>query len=122
MAAAALQAQFPGVSNAFKVKDELAAGKTDVYSIDGSAGDKIVALVKTADDTGTATSTLEPVVAYLGIDGTTPVDDTSLVGVACSTPTTCGASCPTFTRRFPFTGTFFLAVTVSQGSGCGSGA
>jgi len=122
LTAAGLGSEFAGISTVYKLKGDLAAGKTDVYSIEGRADEKIVVAVKTMDDTGSDASTLEPVLTYIGTDGTTPVGSTSIVNVGCTTPTTCGASCPTFKRRFPFTGTFFLAVTATENSGCGAGA
>jgi hypothetical protein len=122
LTAAGLTAQFAGISTVYKVKGQLTAGKTDVFSIEGRADEKIVVAVRTMDDTGSDTSTLEPVLTYIGTDGTTPVGSTSIVSVGCATPTTCGASCPTFKRRFPFTGTFFLTVTATENSGCGAGA
>ncbi len=108
-----------GVSRTRKVKETLPAGKVDVWSIDGAADDLIEVRLKTADDAG-GMSNLEAVLTYLAQDGTTPVGNTNVTAVPCL-PSTCGATCPAFKRRFPFTGTFYLAVSANQANGCGAG-
>lgn len=122
LAAAALApTRFAGIERTVKVSGTLAAGKIDVWSIDGTADDKIAVRIKTRDDDGTGTSQLDPVLTYIGTDGVTTVGDTSVVPVPCSVPNSCGTSCSAFKRRFPFSGTFFLAVKASTLNGCGGG-
>ena len=58
----------------------------------------------------------------LDSDGVTPVADTSILTSACSVPTVCGAGCPEFRRRLPFTRTYFLAVRAVANDACGGGA
>lgn len=110
-----------GIARTVKRKEDLPAGKVDVWSISGNAGDQINVRIKTRDDTGLGQSNIEPVLTYLSADGTTPVANTTTVAVPCSTPNTCGTTCPSFTRRFPFSGTFFMAVRASASNGCGGG-
>ena len=118
---AAGNSSFSGIARVFKLKGELEADKVDIYSINGLADDRIVVSVQTRPDNGGADSSLEPIVTYLSPDGMTPVGDTSVVGTPCSAPSTCGSTCPQFKRRFPVSGTFYLAVQASSLGGCGSG-
>lgn len=120
--AALTPGSFAGIERTIKVSGTLAAGKIDVWSIDGTADDKIGVRIKTADDDGTGLSQLDPVLTYIGADGVTEVNDTAVVPIPCSVPNTCGTSCSAFKRRFPFSGTFFLAVRASTLNGCGGGA
>ncbi len=117
-----LQAKFPDLPVTYKLREDLpAAGKTDVWSVTGQAGDKIIVRIKTRDDDGNGHSTLAPAVTLLGTDQSTPVADTVANTVACSVPNTCSAPCPQFQRTLPFTGTFYLAVRASNVAGCGGG-
>jgi len=121
LTAAGLSSQFAGISQVFKIKESLPAGKIDLYMIEGTADEGIIVTVKTFDDTGAATSSLEPILTYIGNDGTTPVANTSVVETPCSIPSSCGAACPTFKRRFPFSGPFYLAVSGGTSPGCVGG-
>jgi hypothetical protein len=108
-----------GVARTRKITGSLAAGKVDVWSIDGAADDLIEVKVKTRDDNA-GFSSLEPVLTYLAQDATTPVANTNVAQIPCQ-PSTCGATCPSLKRRFPFTGTFYLAVRAATANGCGAG-
>jgi hypothetical protein len=108
-----------GVARTRKITGSLAAGKVDVWSIDGTADDLIEVKVKTRDDNA-GFSSLEPVLTYLAQDATTPVANTTVGSVPCQ-PSTCGATCPALKRRFPFTGTFYLAVHAATSNGCAGG-
>ncbi len=123
VAALNLQAAFPDLPVARKVKDTVAAGKADVWQITGQAGDEIVVRVRTRDDLGSGTSTLEPHLFLLGADLAMPVPiaNTTVRILPCSTPNTCGNSCPLFKRVLPFDGTFNLAVTAAPLPGCPGG-
>jgi hypothetical protein len=117
-----LQSAFPDLPVTYKLREDLpASGKVDLWSITGQAGDKIVVRVKTRDDTGTAQSTLQPIVTLVGSDQTTPVADTIVNSVPCAVANACGTSCPQFQRTLPFTGTFYAAVRAGGASGCGGG-
>ncbi|MCC6765355.1 MAG: hypothetical protein IT293_11905 [Deltaproteobacteria bacterium] len=117
-----LQSAFPDLPVTYKLREDLpAAGKVDLWSITGQAGDKVIVRVKTRDDTGSGQSTLEPTVILFGSDQTTPVADTLVNSVPCSVPNTCGTSCPQFQRTLPFSGTFYVAVRANGGNGCGGG-
>jgi len=121
-ASASLKGYFPDLPVTFRLREDLpAAGKADIWEIDGKAGDKIIVRVKTHDDTGTGMSTLEPVVTLLGSDQSTPVADTTLDTVPCSVPTTCGGQCPQFQRVLPFDGKFYAVVRASGAHGCAGG-
>jgi hypothetical protein len=119
--AANLQSAFPDLPVTYKFREDLPAGKADVWSITGQAGDKVIVRVKTRDDTGTAHSTLQPIVTLLAGDQSTPVADTIVNSVPCAVPNTCNTGCPQFQRTLPFTGTFFVAVRAGGASGCGGG-
>lgn len=110
-----------GISKTVKVEDSLPPGKFDVWAINGIADDEIVVRVRTQDDLG-GLSNLEPSLTYVSLDGSTPVANTNVVDVSCGIPNTCGQPCEAFTRRFPFSGTFFLAVQASTANGCGGGS
>jgi hypothetical protein len=111
---------FAGIKRVHKVKETLPADKVDLWSIAGEADEQIVVRVKTSDDGG-GVSNLQPIVTYLGSDASTPVANTTITSVACGTTSACGQDCPTFKRRFPFTGTFFLAVQATTDNGCSGG-
>ncbi len=119
VAALNLQSAFPDIPVARKVKGQVAAGKQDVWSITGQAGDEIKLRVDTRDDTGTNTATLAPVVSLLASDATTPVANTSVATDPCRIPNTCGADCPQVKRRLPFSGTFYVAIHGTAGCGAG---
>jgi hypothetical protein len=121
LSAAGVASSFTGISRAYKIGQSLAPGKRDVYAIDGTADDRIAVLVRTLDEDNDGASGLEPVIAYLSTDGMTPVANTGIVEMPCSTPNTCGTGCPQFKRRFPFSGTFFLALDASVTNGCTGG-
>ena len=75
------------ISVTYKLREDLpAAGKVDLWSITGQAGDKVIVRVKTRNDLGGGQSTIEPTVVLLGGDQTTPVADTLVNNVPC-----CGA-------------------------------
>lgn len=117
-----LQGAFPDLPVTYKLREDLpSAGKVDVWSITGQAGDKVVLRVKTRDDNGSGQSTLEPSVVLLGGDQSTPVADTLVNSVPCSVPNTCGTTCPQIQRTLPFNGTFYVAVRANGANGCGGG-
>jgi hypothetical protein len=117
-----LQGAFPDLPITYKLREDLpAAGKVDLWSITGKAGDKVIVRVKTKVDNASAQSTLEPQLVLLGADQTTEVADTVLNSVPCSVPNTCGTQCPQFQRVLPFNGTFYLAVRAAGANGCGGG-
>lgn len=122
VAALGLQGQFPGIPVTRKKNEDLpAAGKMDVWTFTGQAGDEIVLRVKTRDD-GAGTSSLAPSITLLGTDLVTPVADTNVTSNDCPVTSTCGAQCPTFKRVLPFSGTFGLVVRSTPVAGCGGGA
>jgi len=124
IAALNLQALFPDLPVTRKARGDLSAGRVDVWTITGHAGDEIVVRVKTRDDSPTPdnTSTLEPELLLLRPpDLTTPVADTNVKSVPCAVPNTCGKLCPLLKRRLPFDGTFAIAVHAATASGCGDG-
>lgn len=119
--AAGLQSAFPDLPVTYKLREDLpAAGKVDVWSITGEAGDKVIVRVKTRNDGG-GQSTIAPTVTLLAGDQTTPVADTLVNNVPCSVPNTCGSQCPQFQRVLPFNGTFYAAVRADGGNGCVGG-
>src|SRR5439155_2859756 len=71
-----LQSHFPDIPVTRKVRNMVPAGKVDVWSVTGHAGDQILARVRTGDDTGTDMSTLHPGLTLLQSDGSTPVTST----------------------------------------------
>lgn len=122
IAALGLQGQFPGIPVTRKRGEDLpAAGKMDVWTFSGQAGDEIVLRIKNKDDTGSGQSTLAPLVTLLGTDLATPVADTSVSSNDCPVTSACGAQCPTFKRVLPFSGTFGLVVRSAPIAGCGAG-
>jgi hypothetical protein len=120
VAALNLQAVFPGIPIPRKVKGQVAAGKVDVWSFSGQAGDEVKVRVMTRDDNGDHTSNLRPIVTLVGSDNVTPVADTNIKNVPCSVPNVCGSTCPVFNRVLPYTGTFNLAIQAG-GGGCTGG-
>ena len=121
VAALNLQTAFPGIPVPVKVRNQVAEGTVDVWSFTGQAGDEIRVRVMTRDDNGNHTSNLQPMVVLLDSDIQTPVGDTDVKSVPCGVPNVCGGSCPTFNRRLPFSGTFYLAVKALGGGGCTGG-
>jgi hypothetical protein len=120
--AANLQGAFPDLPVTYKLREDLpTAGKVDLWSITGQAGDKVIVRVKTRDDTGGGQSTIEPAVTLLAADQATVVADTIVNSVPCSVPNTCGSQCPQFQRVLPFSGTFYAAVRASGANGCAGG-
>ncbi len=114
-----LQSRFPDLPVTHRVREDLpAAGKVDIWSVTGEAGDKVIVRVKTRDDNGSGQSTLEPVVTLLAGDQSTPIADTVVNSVQCSVPNTCGTQCPQVQRTLPFNGTFYVAVRAGGGNGC----
>ncbi len=120
IAALNLEAAFPDLPITQKVKGDVAAGKVDVWSITGQAGDEIVVRVNTRDDNGNNTSNLHPILTLLG-DGCMPIGDTNVHSVNCAVPSICGGSCPQFKRVLPFDGTFGLAVQAAAIGPCTGG-
>lgn len=122
VAALGLQARFPGIPITRKAKEDLpAAGKADLWTFTGQAGDEVVVRIRNRDDTGSDQSTLAPVVTLLSADLSTPVADTDVTNSACPVISACAAQCPTFKRRLPFDGTFGLSVRSASLAGCGAG-
>jgi len=119
VAALNLESRFPDIPVTRKVKDMVPAGKVDVWSVSGHAGDQI--LVRTADDTGSDMSTLHPALALLQSDGTTPVASTNVRNVDCPVSNVCGSQCPLLRRTLPFDGTVYLAVSGVADGGCMGG-
>jgi hypothetical protein len=119
--AANLQSAFPDLPVTYKLREDLpSAGKADVWRITGEAGDKVIVRVKTRNDGG-GISTIEPTLALLGTDQSTPVADTNVDDVPCSVANTCGSTCPQLQRVLPFNGSFYVAVGASGGHGCAGG-
>ncbi len=121
VAALGLQSFFPDLPVTRKVKEDLPVGKADVWSFSGQAGDEVIVRVKTGDDNGNGTSNLHPTLTILDADQATPVADTSIRTSACSVPTVCGAPCPQFKRRLPFTRTYYLVVKAAASATCTGG-
>jgi hypothetical protein len=111
-AAIGLHSLFSGLGVTRKVKENVPAGKADLWAISGQAGDQITVRVKTRDDNGNDTSNLHPVLTLLGAD-LTPVADTIVRNVPCPVPNVCGASCQAFTRSLPFNGTYYIEVAAA---------
>jgi hypothetical protein len=116
-----LQSRFPGVPIACKVVQQLPAGKVDVWSLTGQAGDLIGVSLGTRNDDGNGNSTLAAALTVLASDGVTPLGSTAVVTGSCPVPTLCGAGCPKLKRRLPFDGTFFLAVSAQATPACVGG-
>src|SRR5262249_33655575 len=116
-----LHSKFPDIPITRKVRDMVPAGKVDVWAITGSAGDQILARIRTGDDTGSDTSTLHPGLTLFQSDGTTQVASTSVRTVDCAVANVCGSSCPLVKRTLPFDGTFYLAVSGISDGGCTGG-
>jgi hypothetical protein len=114
-------ADFDGIARTVKLSGTVPAGRADVWAIQGTADEEIRVAVKTRRDAPDGTSTLDPVLAYLGADGSTPVPNTNITTFTCPHANACGSQCPTFKRRFPFTGTFYAAVYGAPSSGCAGG-
>ncbi len=121
MALLNLQSRFPGVPIARKVEEQLPAGKIDVWSLTGQAGDLVSVSLATRNDDGNGSSALDATLTVLASDGQTPLGSTSVVVGNCPVPTVCGAGCPKLKRRLPFDGTFFLAVSAQANPGCVGG-
>src|SRR5438309_696502 len=121
VAALNLQSHFPDIPVTRKVKDMVPAGKVDVWSVTGHAGDQILARVRTGDDTGADMSTLHPGLTLLQSDGSTPVTSTNVRTVDCPVTNICGSKCPVLKRTLPFDGTFYLAVSAVADGSCTGG-
>jgi hypothetical protein len=121
VAALNLQSVFPGIPIARKVKGQVAPNKMDVWAITGAAGDQVRVRVVTRDDNGNGSSNLDPDLVLLGSDGTTPIADTNVKNPQCGVTSVCGATCPTFNRSLPFSGSFYLAVKAHSSGGCTGG-
>lgn len=117
-----IQNRFEGIPSTRKAKEDVPAGKADVFAITGHAGDEIVVRVKTTDDTGSGTSTLRPILQLLNTDMTSPVANTDVRQVPCAVTNVCGSTCPIFRRVLPYDGTFFIAVAGGGGGSCTGGA
>jgi hypothetical protein len=116
-----LQNRFPGVPIARKVQEHLPAGKIDVWSVTGQAGDLVSVSLATRNDDGNGNSALDAALTVLASDGETPLGSTTVAIGNCPVPTVCGAGCPKLKRRLPFDGTFFLAVAAQPSPGCVGG-
>ncbi len=99
----------------------VAAGTLDVWAVDGLAGEEFSVRVDTRNDNGDGTTGLQPVLSLLDRDGQTRVDDTKIREEACPVASTCGGTCPLFTRRLPFSGTFYITVGAQDGLSCTGG-
>jgi len=121
VAALNLKGIFPDIPVTRKVKGTVPAGKADVWSITGQAGDQIIVRVRTGDDTGAHASTLHPGLALLGTDASTPVAHVTVRSIGCGVDNVCGSTCPLFKRALPDDGTFNIAVTGIGGGGCTGG-
>lgn len=118
-ASPATQALFPNLPITRKRKQDVPAGRVDLWRINGKAGDEVVARVNTRDDTGTGGSTLSPLLVLLGPDHVTPVADTNYRTQPCNVPNSCSSACPAFKRTLPFNGDYYLAV--AGNGGCTAG-
>jgi len=116
-----LEDRFPGIPRERKVRDAAGAGKVDVWAIDGLAGEEFSVRVDTRNDDGDGTTGLQPVLSLLDRDGQTPVDDTKMREAVCPVTSTCGDTCPLFTRRLPFSGRFYITVGAQDRLGCTGG-
>jgi hypothetical protein len=123
LTAVGLGTSFPEIPRTHKVVGTLPPGLVDVWRITGQADDEVVVRLKTRDDNGNGTSNLEPSLVLLGGDFGSPavIGDTEIREVACNLPNACGAECPVFKRRLPFSGTFHIAVRAVVASGCSGG-
>jgi len=121
VAALNLHAEFPDIPITRKVRDTVPAGKVDVWSITGQAGDQIIARVRTGDDNGNDTSNLHPGLALLQSDGSTPVASTNVRNIDCPVTNVCGSKCPLLKRTLPFDGTVYLAVAGVADAACTGG-
>ncbi len=110
-----------GIAQTVKVSGAVPPGQVDVWAIDGVADQEISVRVKTKDDLG-GLSGLEPKLTYISMDGASTVANTQVVSVPCGVPNVCGQDCSAFKRRFPFSGTFFLAVESNISNGCDGGS
>ncbi len=115
-----LEESFPGIPITRKVKESLDAGRADIWSINGKAGDLIKVKVKPKDDDNDGIATLDLAVFLLEMDGLTPVANTTVYNPSCVT-TPCGGGCPQFERHLPYSGTFFLVVEAQEATGCPGG-
>src|SRR5262249_54346056 len=73
-AAIGLHSLFSGLGVTRKVKENVPAGKADLWAISGQAGDHVTARGKTRGATGNGTSTLQPALPLRGA-ALTPVAD-----------------------------------------------
>jgi hypothetical protein len=122
VAALGLQATFPDVPVARKVKEDVAEGKVDVWALSGGqAGDEIVVKVRTGDDNANGTSNLHPLLTLLDSDQATPVADTTVRNTPCNVPNVCAGPCPLFRRHLPYTRTYHLAVGAAVPGSCTGG-
>jgi hypothetical protein len=121
MALLNLQHRFPGIPIARKVVEQLPAGRIDVWSLTGEAGDLVSVSLATTNDDGNGNSGLDAALTVLAADAQTPLGSTSVAIGTCPVPTLCGAGCPKLKRRLPFDGTFFLAVSAQPSPGCAGG-
>lgn len=123
VAALNLEAQFPDLPIARKVAGQVAAGKVDVWALNGQAGDEIIVKVKTRPDNPDGTTNLDPALFLLGADlgDPAPIPDTNVRSVSCPAQSTCGGSCRLLKRVLPFNGVTHLAVRASPLNGCGGG-
>ena len=121
VAAAGLESFFPDLPVSRRVKENVPAGKADVWAISGQAGDEVIVRVKTMDDNGNGTSNLHPLMVVLDSDQSTALADTSIKTAACAVPNVCGSSCPTVKRRLPFTRTYYIVVKGAADGACTGG-
>ena len=113
--------RFPGMPRARRVKGEVEVGRVDVWAINGDAGDEFTVQLINRNDNGDGTTGIEPEIVLLGRDGKTALAETTIGEATCPVSSACGDMCPHFSRRLPFSGTFYLEVGSSSGPGCTGG-
>jgi hypothetical protein len=113
--------RFPGMPRGRRVKGTVAAGSVDVWAINGAAGDEFTVQLVNLNDNGDGTTGIQPEITMLDRDGQTALADTLMHTEACPVTSMCGNTCPNFSRRLPFSGTFYLQIGSSSGPGCTGG-
>ena len=122
LAALGLEERFPGIPRGRKARGEIGAGTVDVWAISGIAGEEFTVQLSNRNDNGVGTTGLAPSLSLLDRDGQGPVPDTEIGAEVCPIATACGnGTCPIFSRRLPFTGTFYLQIGTGAGPGCTGG-
>lgn len=120
LAVAGVNTRFRGISRSVKLDETLPVGRVDVWSLAGTADQKIRVRVDTRND-GSTTNNLGPTLTFVGSDGSTPVASTNVLPTECSADSACSQPCAIFKRRFPSNDTFYLVVGSSNAAGCSAG-